>query len=71
MKWISIKDRLPERLDPVITLLWSSTNQKKAIANSIQLRNVPGPDGAERLLPVWAHESVAVTHWIPWPTLRG
>jgi len=66
LTWIRIQDRLPEKYDKVITLLYTNKGDERAkiCLNSIQCFNHQNPDGSITELYHWDNENLRVTHWL-------
>ena len=63
MNWKSVRDKLPNDFEIVVTQLFDGS----ITINSIQHRNHPDAAGKENIIRQWANNNIGVVNWISIP----
>jgi hypothetical protein len=69
MRWISVKDRLPEDYERVVVIMWAHNDRPDPVVDHITPRNFLTATGEDISYPVWSSAPYQVTHWCHLPSM--
>ena len=68
-KWISVKDRLPEKYERVVVSMWAHNDRPDPVVDHLTARGFLTATGETIYYPVWSSAPYQVTHWLSLPEM--